>query len=181
MNKVFAVGTKLVTAKAMLYEEFRDYMEKREHGLQRVTVRVPTGINAKEDGYLVEHLDGGVSNHPDHNAFITWSPKEVFEDTYSLNGKLTYGQAQEFLFKGALIQRAGWNGKGLYIKNVRVHIEQGIPVPEGNLIFKSEQHYTFILNTNNGKMDPWVPSSTDNVARDWSVVFLDSSQTVDIL
>lgn len=34
------------------------------------------------DGYLVEYLDGGKSNHPGHAGYISWSPKDVFDNAY---------------------------------------------------------------------------------------------------
>jgi hypothetical protein len=33
---------------------------------------------------LVEYIDGGQSNHELHEGYISWSPKEVFENAYSL-------------------------------------------------------------------------------------------------
>lgn len=38
--------------------------------------------NPEDEGYLVEYLDGGKSNHPDFKGYISWSPKEVFERAY---------------------------------------------------------------------------------------------------
>ena len=31
------------------------------------------------EGYLVEHLDGGLPNHPDYENYISWCPKAVFD------------------------------------------------------------------------------------------------------
>lgn len=33
-------------------------------------------------GYMVEYLDGGEPNHPNHKGYISWSPKDVFERAY---------------------------------------------------------------------------------------------------
>lgn len=37
-----------------------------------------------EPGYLVEYMDGGRSNHPNHEGYISWSPSAVFLNGYSL-------------------------------------------------------------------------------------------------
>lgn len=42
----------------------------------------PANENPNDEGYMVEYLDGGKSNHPDHKGYISWSPKDVFENTY---------------------------------------------------------------------------------------------------
>lgn len=43
--------------------------------------------NGADEGFLVEYLDGGVSNHPDYPGYISWSPKGVFEKGYTLAHK----------------------------------------------------------------------------------------------
>ncbi len=43
---------------------------------------IPEGENPEDMGYLVEYEKGGEPNHPDHKGYISWSPKNVFEETY---------------------------------------------------------------------------------------------------
>lgn len=43
---------------------------------------IPANENAEDRGYLVEYLDGGAPNHPNHNGYISWSPADVFEQAY---------------------------------------------------------------------------------------------------
>ena len=45
---------------------------------------VPENENPADKGYLVEYIDGGAANHPDFEGYISWSPKAVFENGYSL-------------------------------------------------------------------------------------------------
>ncbi|USD66733.1 hypothetical protein [Vibrio sp. SCSIO 43136] len=45
--------------------------------------KLPEDENGEDQGYLVEYLDGGESNHPDHKGYISWSPKDVFERAYA--------------------------------------------------------------------------------------------------
>ena len=43
---------------------------------------IPADQDPTTEGYLVEYKDGGKSNHPDFDGYISWSPKEVFEGSY---------------------------------------------------------------------------------------------------
>lgn len=65
-------GTKRVHARPMTRCEYNAY-----RGWE-----VPADENPADDGYLVEYLDGGKSNHPNHAGYISWSPKDVFERSY---------------------------------------------------------------------------------------------------
>ena len=65
-------GTKRVHAHPMNRGEYNAY-----RGWE-----VPADENPADDGYLVEYLDGGKSNHPGHAGYISWSPKDVFERSY---------------------------------------------------------------------------------------------------
>ena len=50
---------------------------------------LPKDENGGDDGYLVEYTDGGNPNHPDHKGYISWSPKEQFDNGYSEIVELT--------------------------------------------------------------------------------------------
>lgn len=68
------VGTKVVRAAEMnraQYNQLRNW-------------EVPADENPLDAGYLVEYTDGGASNHPDFVGYISWSPKDVFERSYSV-------------------------------------------------------------------------------------------------
>lgn len=45
--------------------------------------QMPTDENPDEEGYIVEYLDGGKPNDSRHENYISWSPKDVFERSYS--------------------------------------------------------------------------------------------------
>lgn len=47
---------------------------------------VPADENPDDEGYLVEYVDSGESNHPDFTGYISWSPKHVFEKAYKASG-----------------------------------------------------------------------------------------------
>ena len=57
-------------------------MNRGEYNLYRGW-SVPADEDPNDDGYLVEYTDGGRSNHPDHEGYISWSPKEVFDKGYT--------------------------------------------------------------------------------------------------
>ena len=82
------IGTKTVLATPMSREDYDNY-----RGL-------PVTPLAESDGYMVEYMDGGKSNHPNHEGFISWSPKSVFENAYRQNGSLTFGDAIYALKQG---------------------------------------------------------------------------------
>lgn len=68
------IGTKAVLAAPMTRQEYNDY-----RGWQ-----LPEDEShlANEQGYLVEYVDGGRSNHENHAGYISWSPRDVFEKSY---------------------------------------------------------------------------------------------------
>lgn len=43
---------------------------------------MPENENPEKQGYLVEYLDGGEPNDERHEGYISWSPKDVFENAY---------------------------------------------------------------------------------------------------
>lgn len=43
----------------------------------------PPNENREDAGYLVEYTDGGKPNHEDFTGYISWSPKDVFEQGYT--------------------------------------------------------------------------------------------------
>ncbi|AUR89360.1 hypothetical protein NVP1122B_69 [Vibrio phage 1.122.B._10N.286.46.F8] len=44
---------------------------------------LPSNENGSDEGYLVEYLDSGEPNHPEHKGYISWSPKGVFDSGHS--------------------------------------------------------------------------------------------------
>lgn len=44
---------------------------------------LPGDEDGADEGYLMEYLDSGKANHPQHEGYISWSPKEVFELIYT--------------------------------------------------------------------------------------------------
>lgn len=89
------IGTKQLQAKPMNLGDYNKY-----RGWD-----IPKNEDPLKEGYLVKYTDG----------YESWSPKEVFEESYRETSGLTFGLALEEIKKGKLVARAGWNGKGMFL------------------------------------------------------------------
>lgn len=86
---------------------------------------------------------------------------------------MNFGQALEALKLGSKVQRAGWNGKGMFlflVSGSRFIVNRppllGI-YPEGTEI---NYHAHVDMKTADGQVVPWLCSQTDMLAEDWSVL-----------
>jgi len=57
-------------------------MDRADYNIYRGW-ELPKDEDGSDDGYLVEYLDGGKPNHPEHSGYISWSPKEQFDHGYT--------------------------------------------------------------------------------------------------
>ena len=156
------VGTKELKAIPMNKEEYCQYRQWE----------VPSNENPKEEGYLVEYLDGGKPNDERHLGYISWSPKDVFEKSYKENEFLTFGQAIEVAKQGKKIARKGWNGQGMF-----VYIVPANNYPAQTGVAKEYWGGTLIpyraywaLKTAQEDVATWSPSGSDSLAEDWLIV-----------
>lgn len=126
--------------------------------------KCPADENPDDDGFLVEYIDGGQANHPDHTGYISWSPKGVFERAYRRVDGLTFGQAIEAMKAGKKVARAGWNGKGMHLYLVEKFTKEWNDRP-------TWVYDPFIMMvTVTGSFVPWLASQTDMLSEDWMVV-----------
>lgn len=134
------VGTKKVRAVAMTkiaYNQLRGWA-------------MPEGEDGTEKGYLVEYPDS-VPNHPEFGGYISWSPKQVFEEAYSKYDELCFGKALELLKEGLRLVRRCNSITGLGIDNsIRLYLKNNTIVWSDGL--------------------PFIPTSEDLLANDWQVV-----------
>lgn len=72
-DPVTYVGTKVIHAVACTRAEYNIY-----RGWE-----LPADENGEDNGYLVEYADGGSPNVPGHTGYVSWSPADVFERSYS--------------------------------------------------------------------------------------------------
>ena len=61
-----------VSAMAMTRQEYNEYRGWT----------IPENEDPTEQGYLVEYVDGGKPNDDRHKGYISWSPRDVFEQSY---------------------------------------------------------------------------------------------------
>lgn len=157
------IGTKMVLARPMGRGEYNIY-----RGWQ-----IPLDENPADEGFLVEYVDGGASNHPGHAGYISWSPKDVFERAYRPSSGLTFGDALQALKAGKRVARVGWNGKGMFVYYVRAaaYLAQSAAAIEyfGENAYVSYAPY-LVLKGVDEKVSTWVPSINDVLAEDWAVV-----------
>ncbi len=159
------IGVKLINARPMTRAEY--------NALRGWAV--PEDENGADEGFLVEYLDGGKANHKDFKGYISWSPKEVFENAYGATDGMTFGLAVEALKKGRRVSRAGWNGKGMFLYYVPAAAYPAQRNPLGTMIgmFPDDMvpYGAYIaMKTAQGNVVPWLASQTDVLADDWSIV-----------
>ena len=120
------------------------------------------------EGYKVVYPDG----------YVSWSPKDVFEEAYRETDGMTFGLAIEALKKGKKVTRKGWTGKGMFL-----YLTTGSAVPYSKL--KPETQNALITHDKstvqiNGHIDMkaadgsivvgWLASQADILAEDWCIV-----------
>ena len=153
-------GTKQIMAQAMTLGAYNGY-----RGWD-----LPKDEDKETDGYLVEYIDGGKPNHPEHLGYISWSPADVFEASYQPTHAMSVGHALAALRQGARVCREGWNGKGMWLRLVDPYFDneqfsvREHPGMDGTLI-----EHPF-MKTADGKMVPWLCSLTDMMANDWQIL-----------
>jgi len=83
-QKVYT-GVKRILATPMNRKEYTDY-----RGWE-----LPADENGADEGYLVEYEQSETSPnvyHPNHKGYISWSPKDVFEEAYINTDVILYNQ-----------------------------------------------------------------------------------------
>jgi len=169
-NRYF--GTKEILAISMTRQAYNDY---RGWAL-------PADEIGSDAGYLVEYVDGGGSNHPDHAGYISWSPAYVFDRAYQPQDALSFGHALVAMKAGHKVARAGWNGKGMWValtpgsNFASVHAKDGHAakhraneMDEGGTVIHLLAHID--MRAADGAMVVgWLASQTDMLADDWQIV-----------
>jgi len=161
-NKTY-YGTKKIIAMAMTRQAYNDYRGWK----------LPPDEDGLDAGYLVEYVDGGQANHPDHAGYISWSPSSVFDAAYQASGEMNFGHAIQAMKDGHKVSRANWNGKKMFI-----FLTQGRTVP--NTKDRSFAHFDgkevvlashIDMKAADGSfVTGWLASQTDMLADDWMIV-----------
>lgn len=161
------IGTKIIEAKPGTMAEAQALKDG-------VPVKVQKDIFSKsgtvdKDGYIVKYPDG----------YISWSPKEAFEEAYLECDNMTFGLAIEALKKGKKVARKGWNGNSMFI-----YIHDGSRVETVSLRADAIKDYCMDRVIQYVNINPhidmkaadgsiiigWIASQTDMLADDWYIV-----------
>lgn len=152
------IGSKLILAMVMsrlAYNEYRGWT-------------LPEDENGEDAGHLVEYLDGGQANHPDHEGYISWSPADVFDNAYRETDGMSFGLALEALKMGSRVARTGWNGKGMWLGLVKD--THAINFESGGVFTEFDNHPYIVMKAVDGKIVPWLASQTDMLSDDWEII-----------
>jgi len=144
---------------------------------------IPKDENGSDEGYLIEYVDGGQSNHPNHSGYISWSPKDVFDNAYRLTTGMTFGLAIEAIKKGHKVARKGWNGKNMWICYM-----SGMELPQYSTQGTSRKvndrtakligrdtplvtlPYIAMWTADQKWLPGWLASQTDMLSEDWEII-----------
>jgi len=163
------IGTKVIMARPMTRQEYNDYRGRI----------LPENENGNDEGFLVEYVDGGQSNHDSHEGYISWSPQDVFERSYQPVSSMTFGHAIEMLKLGRKVARAGWNGKGMWLILVPGTLEAGLQrgTAYANALNQDSceilphiDMWTVNAHGRRAMLPGWLASQSDMLACDWMVV-----------
>lgn len=155
------IGTKIIKARPMNRADYNTY-----RGWQ-----LPADENGEDAGMLVEYLDGGKANHPDHEGYISWSPIDVFNRAYRPVDGMTFGQAIEAMKAGHKVARRGWNGKGMFL--LIAHEIDFVTKANLGAVAKEPCDVlpSIVMYTATGEFCVgWLASQTDILSEDWNIV-----------
>ena len=156
-------------------------MTKKEYCAYRGWT-IPSNEDPNEAGFLVEYADGGKPNDSRHEGYISWSPADVFKQSYRPTIGMTFGQAIEALKAGKKVARKGWNGKGmfLWLKPATTIKSEWCKDPLlKNLVDSNNGELlalgTVCMYTHDGTgrraiLTGWLASQSDMLLEDWEVV-----------
>jgi len=168
MNKDIYVSHKKVTRIPMTRAAYNDYRDWP----------LPADENGDDEGYLVEYLDGGNPNHSEHEGYISWSPKEQFDNGYTKvlpNTSAGFGAAIVAMKLGKKVARRGWNGANMFLYYVPANsypVERNVNSPIKGVFDNNMVPYRayMALKTAQNDIATWSPSGSDALAEDWFVV-----------
>lgn len=147
------IGTKIIMAKPGTLAEAQAIKSGMPENKIKEIVADCTG----DPGYIVQYPDN----------YISWSPKDVFEEAYRECDNMTFGLALEALKKGCRVARKGWNGKGIYLEMQRPDEHSKMTLPYIYIVTNG-------LVTDNPDAPkgvvPWLASQTDMLSVDWIIV-----------
>jgi hypothetical protein len=134
---------------------------------------IPTNQNPEDKGYLVEYLDGGKPNHPAHDGYISWFPKDQLDNGYTdITDGFDIGEAVRQARAGNKVSRKSWNESNMfaYIVPAAYYKAQTSVIMDmayDNGLIPYAEYWA--LKTPDGTVNTWSPSCADSLANDWQV------------
>lgn len=125
-----------------------------------MTEAIPRSMEKHEEGYRVTYPDG----------YVSWSPKDVFEEAYRRTDNMTFGLAIEAMKKGLKAQRKGWNGKVQYIELATRISYENTKHEVINTMHKDIGNNAIAFVGTSGVQLGWLASQSDMLAEDWCIV-----------
>lgn len=144
MNKF--IGTKRINAKPM---DRLDYNIFRGWDL-------PADENGDDEGYLVEYCDGGKPNTESYDGYVSWSPKEQFDNSYKESGALSFGDALVYLKQGKMVCLPHWT------KDTFLSIQESTEL--------SKMTSSYIYVTSRFGLVPWVATQIEMLSENWMII-----------
>jgi hypothetical protein len=163
MYKTTHIGHKNIMAAPMSRGDYNKY-----RGWE-----LPSNERYDDEGYLIEYEPrlGEESNVRGHEGYVSWTPKQVFDDAYhSVLGDLPFGLAIELAKQGRSISRSGWNGKGLKVRMRHPSACSDMTLPYLYMAYPDTPASDTAPESHISAMVPWLASQTDMLATDWYVV-----------
>lgn len=80
----------------------------------------------------------------------------------------TFSEALIALKAGQKVQRAGWNGKGMWVRRIDLYSDAEFRIREIEPCVGTFMPFFVIFS--NGQLNTWVPSVSDLQAVDWIVL-----------
>lgn len=81
---------------------------------------------------------------------------------------MTFGEAIEAMGSGARVSRAGWNGRGMWLRIVDLYMDAEFRVQEINPCEGTWLPFV-VMKTADNQLVPWNASQADALAEDWQV------------
>lgn len=155
------VGTRRVKATPM---SRLDYNNLRGWNL-------PDDEDGTDEGYLIEHTDGGKPNTLDYEGYVSWSPKDTFDNAHSETEDLISSVA------ATLKPTTGDMGRAFDIGDVpemlldkRELVRQGWDDSKECIYLLSDNDKSqIVLKYKDGTTRAWVPDQEDVTADDWMI------------
>lgn len=96
-NLEFFLGSKVIKAKPMTRNEWLSLPRISNEHLNKQ-------LDKDEEGYLVQYENSDNPNIVGYEKYVSWSPKEVFEDSYAKSDELSIGLAFEAMRLGYVVK-----------------------------------------------------------------------------